>query len=119
MRARHAVLATAAICFAALAGPAAAAAEYTVKPIGIEELKAVFGEVRSRHLVPARARIGGTIEAITVTEGSEVKKGEVIAKIVDEKIALQVDAADAEIKAITSQLENATVELDRAQRLLR
>lgn len=117
MRAHHAIFAMAAICLAALTGSPAAAADYTVKPIGIQELKAVFGEVRSRHLVPARTRIGGTIEAITVTEGSQVTKGEVIARITDEKIALQIDAADAEIKAVTSQLENARVELDRAQRL--
>lgn len=117
MRAHNAVLAMAAICFAALAGNVAAAADYTVKPIGIEELKAVFGEVRSRHFVPARTRIGGTIAEITVTEGSEVSKGEVIARIVDEKIALQIDAADSEIKAIISQLDNAKVELDRTRRL--
>ncbi len=117
MRARPAVLAMAAICLAALAGNAAAAAEFTVTPTSIEELKAVFGEVRSRHLVPARTRIGGTITEITVTEGTEVTKGEVIAKIVDPKIALQIDAADADIQAITSQLENARVELERGQRL--
>ncbi len=117
MRARPAIVAMAAICLAALAGNAAAAAEFTVTPIEIEELKAVFGEVRSRHLVPARTRIGGTIAEITVTEGTEVTKGEVIARIVDPKIALQIDAADSEIKAITSQLENAKVDLDRTQRL--
>jgi RND family efflux transporter MFP subunit len=68
-------------------------------------------------IVPARTRIGGTIVEITVTEGTEITKGEVIAKIVDEKIALQVDAADADFKVVVSQLANARTELERAQRL--
>jgi RND family efflux transporter MFP subunit len=117
MRARPAVLAMVAVCFAALAGQAARAAEFTVQPTSIEELKAVFGEVRSRHLVPARTRIGGTIMSISVTEGTEVTKGQLIARIVDDKIALQIDAADANIKAISSQLDNASVQLERTKRL--
>ncbi len=117
MRARPAIVAMAAVALAVLAANAAGAAQFTVTPSSIAELKAVFGEVRSRHVVPARTRIGGTIASITVTEGSEVTKGEVIARIVDEKIALQIDAADANIKAITSQLENAQVALERAKHL--
>jgi RND family efflux transporter MFP subunit len=119
MRAHPAILAMAAACLVALAANAARAAEFAVTPVSIEELKAVFGEVRSRHVVPARTRIGGTIAQITVTEGTEVTKGEVIARIVDAKIALQIDAADSDIKAVTSQLDNAQVALDRAQSLFK
>ncbi len=117
MRARPAIIAMAAVCFATFAGHAVAAAEFTVSQLSIEELKAVFGEVRSRHLVPARTRIGGTIMSISVTEGTQVTKGEVIARIVDPKIALQIDAADSDIKAISSQLDNARIELERAKHL--
>jgi RND family efflux transporter MFP subunit len=119
MRAHAAILAMAAACVVALAANAARAAEFTVTPTSIEELKAVFGEVRSRHVVPARTRIGGTITEITVTEGTKVTKGEVIAKIVDPKIALQIDAADSDIKAAASQLDAAQVALDRAQSLFK
>lgn len=93
------------------------AEEFTVSPTRIEELKAVFGEIKSRHVLPARARIGGTIAAVSVSEGTEVEKGQVIAKIVDDKIALQVDAAEAEIRAVQSQLGNARLDRDRAQTL--
>lgn len=117
MRARTAILAMAAFSFVALAGNFTHAAEFTVTPTRIEELKSVFGEVRSRHLVPARTRIGGTIAEISVTEGTKVTKGQVIARVVDPKIALQIDAANSEIKAVTSQLDNARVQLERAQRL--
>ena len=41
------------------------------------------------------------------SEGSDVQEGQVIAVVVDEKLALQRDAADAQMKALSSQLDNA------------
>ena len=104
---------------ALLAFPAAAAAaEFVVTPTVINETKAVFGQVESRDAVPARARIGGTVQSIKVDEGSEVTEGDVVATIVDEKIALQRQAADAKIQALASQLKNAQTDLDRSEQLL-
>jgi len=96
----------------------ASAAEFVVRPIAVPDMKAVFGQVESRRIVPARARIGGSIRTIKVSEGSEVKEGEVVAIVVDDKLALEVSAANAKIEALNSQLENARLELDRAQQLL-
>jgi RND family efflux transporter MFP subunit len=95
----------------------AAAGEYLVAPLTIDETKAVFGTVESRETVPARARISGTVRAITVEEGSKVAAGDIIAVISDDKLALQQKAADAEIAAISSQLQNARTELDRIGQL--
>ncbi|MFG1465649.1 efflux RND transporter periplasmic adaptor subunit [Xanthobacter sp. DSM 24535] len=81
-------------------------------------MKAVFGQVESRTVVPARARIGGTIRQIGITEGSEVKEGQAIALVVDDKLALELNAAEAKIKELRSQLTNARSELDRNQQLL-
>ena len=78
--------------------------EFAVTPIEVEETKAVFGKVESRDAVPARARIGGTVREIRVDEGSEVAEGDVVAVIVDDKLALQQQAADARIQVLTSQL---------------
>ncbi len=104
---------------ALLAGMApAAAAEHIVSPVTVLEMKAVFGQVEARRVVPARARIGGSIRAIRVTEGAEVKEGDVLANVVDDKLALELNAATARIEALNSQLENARTELDRAQQLL-
>jgi RND family efflux transporter MFP subunit len=100
-----------------VAVPEVLAAEWTVEPLTVPEMKAVFGEVESRTVVPARARISGTINAIRVSEGSEVKQGEVIGIVVDDKIALQLAAADAKIEALNSQLANARTQLNRAQQL--
>lgn len=100
-----------------LAAPVAMPAEYLVTAVEKPDLKAVFGQVESRDLVPARARLGGTIISLVVEEGSAVKAGDVVAVIVDDKLALQLDAIDARLKAIDAQLRNATDDRDRAQKL--
>jgi RND family efflux transporter MFP subunit len=108
----------AAMAALALHGTAAHADEFVVKTVTIPELKAVFGKVESRDVVAARARIGGTISDIRVDEGSQVEGGTVIAAVLDDKIALERQAAEAEIEALASQRDNAQVDLDRAQQLL-
>lgn len=94
------------------------AGEFTAEAIIIPEMKAVFGQVQSRTVVPARARIGGTIREVNVSEGSQVAEGQVLATVVDEKIALELGAAEARIEEVRSQLDNARTELDRAEQLL-
>lgn len=118
LAARFAAGAGSCLLASCLVAPLAAAGEVTVSPRSVPEMKAVFAEVESRQVVPARARIGGTVRDITVTEGSEVKEGETIALVVDDKLALEMNSADARIREINSQLVNARTELDRAQQLL-
>jgi RND family efflux transporter MFP subunit len=95
----------------------ARAGEFVVKATTIPEMKAVFGQVESRIVVPARARIGGSVRELRVTQGDEVREGQAIAVVVDDKLALQLNAADAKIEALNSQLANARVQLERAQQL--
>lgn len=114
------VMAAVAGAMAACAAPVtsvARAGDYTVSAETITEMKAVFGQVESRIVVPARARIGGSVRDISVHEGDEAKEGESLAVVVDDKIALQLDAADANIDALNSQLRNAKIEYDRAKQL--
>lgn len=96
----------------------AQAAEFVVKLATVPEMKAVFGQVESTRVVPARARIGGSVREIVITEGDQVKEGQVIAIVGDEKFALELHAAKAKIDALTSQLTHARAELDRAMQLL-
>jgi hypothetical protein len=49
-------------------------AEFTVKPVERPDYKAVFGRVESRDLVPARARLGGTILSL-VGRGGQCRQG--------------------------------------------
>lgn len=94
------------------------AGEIAVQPIEVPEMKALFGRVESRFVVPARSRIGGTLTALDVTEGSEAKAGQVIARISDPKLESQLAAAEARIASAKSQLENAETELKRNEELL-
>lgn len=94
------------------------AADFVVRAVTVAEMKAVFGEVESRTVVPARARIGGTVRDVRVSEGSEVREGDVIGVVVDDKIALQLAAADAKIAVLKSELANARTELERAEQLV-
>ncbi len=96
----------------------AAAAEFTVRPMTIVEMKAVFGQVESRSVVPARARLGGTITELKVSEGDVVEAGAIIAVVTDDKIPLELKAADSKISALVSQLENAKTEVERVEELL-
>lgn len=105
--------ATAAILCAAEAG----AGEFVVRAGTIPEMKAVFGQVESRIVVPARARIGGAVRELRVSQGDHVAEGQAIAVIVDDKLPLQLNAAEAKIEALNSQLDNARTQLDRAQQL--
>jgi RND family efflux transporter MFP subunit len=97
--------------------PTANATEFVVKATTIPEMKAVFGQVESRIVVPARARIDGSVRELRISQGDEVKEGQALAVVVDDKLALQLNAADARIEALNSQLENARIELGRAQQL--
>lgn len=110
----------AAVALAAMAAFAplrSGAEDFVVQPLTIPEMKAVFGQVESRIVAPARARINGIVREVRVQEGDQVREGEVIALIVDDKLALQLNAADARIEALNSQLQNARVMLERAQQL--
>jgi RND family efflux transporter MFP subunit len=90
----------------------------TLTPMPVTEWKAVYGRVEARDMVPARARLGGIVVELGVTEGDIVKAGQKIARVRDEKLAFQIAALDAQLRALKSQLETAQAELDRANVLV-
>lgn len=100
-----------------LAGSTALAGTITVEPVPVTEWKAVYGRIEARNVVPARARIGGTVVELLVTEGDTVAAGETIASVSDEKLAFQVAAIDAQLSALKAQLDRAETELARGQSL--
>ncbi len=113
-------LALVALLPGALSGPSCAwAADLQIHKLAVPDFKAVFGQIESRNVLPARTRIGGTLASVTVTEGSLVKKGQQIALVTDPKIALQLQATAATIKAALSQLDNAQKQFDRVQELMK
>ncbi|MCJ8237977.1 efflux RND transporter periplasmic adaptor subunit [Peteryoungia algae] len=95
------------------------AADTELTPVSIPEMKAVYGQIQPRNRVLARARLGGTVARLTVTEGDLVKAGDVIAEVKDDKIDFQIKAVDAQLQGLTASVNDAQVELDRADRLVR
>ena len=100
------------------AAPALAAETVVLAPQAMPEWKAVYGRVEARDLVPARARIGGTVAELLVSEGDEVEAGQRIAAVRDDKIAFQIAAFDAQLRALEAQLEKAEAELARGPSLV-
>jgi len=103
---------------AVLAATPAFAGTFEVQPVSTTEWKAVYGRIEARDLAAARARIGGTVVEMLVTEGDPVIQGQKIAVIRDDKLAFQVAAVDAQLAALTAQLERAQAELTRGQALI-
>ena len=69
----------------------------------VADEKSVFATVESTDVVPARARIGGTVVALAVKKGDAVKRGQVVATVLDEKLALQMNSLDAQIAGLEAQ----------------
>ncbi len=116
---RFAILAIPALVLAAaLAPPAAAEERLTLAPREVTDWKAVYGRIEARSRIPARARIGGTLVSLGVSEGDLIEAGAEIALVVDEKLDFQMNAIDAQLRALASQLANAETELARGEELL-
>jgi RND family efflux transporter MFP subunit len=87
-------------------------------PQTVIDWKAVYGRIETRDRIPARARLGGTLVALSVTEGDFVTQGDVLATVEDQKIAFQLSALDAQRASVEAQMTNALTELKRGEDLL-
>ena len=92
---------------------------FTVANTIISDQKAVFATVEAAHVVPARARIGGTLIGFSVQDGDAVQAGEKIAMVADPAMAQQLKALDADISVAQAQLVQADIDFRRAQSLIR
>jgi len=117
MRATLAAI-TSALGLALMLPPAATGETFTLEPSAITDWKAVYARIEARDRIPARARLGGTLVELEVTEGDLVEAGQKLARIVDEKLDFQMNALDAQLQALESQLANARSELTRGEELL-
>lgn len=109
------------IVFAALlaliAHQAQASETFTVAPRQVADEKAVFATVESSNVIPARARIGGTVAQLTVKEGDRVTQGQVVGIVGDDKLVLQLRSLDAQIAGLEAQLSQSQSDLTRAEDL--
>ena len=100
-----------------LPGGAKAQDVFEVKQSEIDDLKAVYATVRSTDEIFARVRTGGTVAALNIKKDSEVKTGDVIAIVTDQKLALRMKSLDAQIFGLQSRAETAKAELQRQEQL--
>jgi RND family efflux transporter MFP subunit len=92
----------------------AAPASFVVAASEIDDLKAVYGTIRSKDRVDARVRTPGTVASLKVSEGMHVTAGEVLALVVDDKIALRIRSLDAQMAGLKATEAKAKLDLDRA-----
>lgn len=90
----------------------------TISPVTLTEWKAIYGQVDTRDRVPARARIGGTVDTLSITEGDRVEAGQPLAVITDDKLQFQIDALNSRLDALNSQLATARADMERGRQLL-
>jgi RND family efflux transporter MFP subunit len=108
---------------ALLAGCAAetAPAPKVQRPVQVQTVKfetgaavrEFVGVVRARYETDLAFRVGGKIVARLVNVGDRVRAGDVIARLDAQDLQLQVESAEAELAAATSNLNQAAAELQR------
>ena len=109
---------TSAVALTLMTPSLAGAQGFMLEPREVTEWKAVYARIEARDRIPARARLGGTLVELKVTEGDLVESGEPLARIVDQKLDFQMSAIDAQLQALDSQLKNAQAELERGEEFL-
>lgn len=101
----------------AFAGFVRAADEFVVETQAVADRKAVFATIEATDETSARARIGGTVAELSVDEGDAVEAGQVIGRIGDPKLALELRAMAARIESLRARTKLARIEANRARQL--
>ncbi len=86
-----------------------AATKITIAEMNISDLKPVIGFYTSDDDTQARARIGGTLVSLNVTEGQEFAKGQLIGTIDEARFAAEIEAGSANAKSASS-MANASIQ---------
>lgn len=99
------------------AKPAPTAGRLTVRLQTVADLKPVPATLTTRDMADARARISGVLVSLSVKEGDMVRRGQVIARVKDDRLTLQTGAFDAQVSAAAAEASRAQADLARTQDL--
>jgi RND family efflux transporter MFP subunit len=83
----------------------------------IADLKPVAATVTTRDMGEARARIGGTLTKLLVREGDEVRKGQLLAVVSDQRLKFETTAYAAQVAAAEGEAARASADLKRIRTL--
>jgi len=98
-------------------GLPAFAAPLTVQERVIVDYRPVVARVEAGDTATARSRLQGVVTELSIDEGAEVKRGEVVARVVDDTIGPQISALDSRIAALKSQISQQEDDIERAEAL--
>jgi RND family efflux transporter MFP subunit len=87
----------------------------TVEQRMAPDYKTVAAVLTNRDVGDARARIGGTVQRLVVREGDQVRRGQLLAVVVDQRLSLEAQAGSASVAAAEALAERARGDLGRAQ----
>jgi RND family efflux transporter MFP subunit len=99
--------------------PAAAAVgeRLAVRAAMAPDYKPVAATVTTRRMGEARARIGGTLVRLNVKEGDEVRKGQVLALVTDQRLTLETQGYGAQVASAAAQAARAQADYGRIKTL--
>lgn len=89
----------------------------TVRAQTVADLKPVPATLTTRDMADARARISGVLVALVVKEGDQVRQGQLIARVKDDRLALQTGVFDAQVAATAAEAARAQADLGRTRDL--
>jgi RND family efflux transporter MFP subunit len=98
-----------------VARTAAAAGRLTVRAQTVPDLKTVPATLTTRDMAEARARISGVLVSLEVKEGDVVRRGQLIARVKDDRLTLQTGAFDAQVNAAAAEATRAQADLARTR----
>ena len=96
---------------------APASGRLTVRTQTIVDIKPVPATLTTRDIADARARISGVLVTLTVKAGDSVRRGQMIARVRDDRLALQTSAFDAQVSAAAAESTRAQADLARTRDL--
>ncbi len=83
----------------------------------VADIKPVCATLTTRDVGDARARISGVLVALLVKEGDTVQRGQVIARVRDDRLALVTASYDAQVAAAAADAARAQGDLARTRTL--